>query len=189
MASPWLDTETKALLKKSPPLKLAPPDTSAFSLILLSLYRYDVSRLLRAVARIRSDTDFDFSKRLRQKLPIIVKDGLSHNDALVGQFELISCDAISVYIPDRVIRNATCEYLNGLFDTLLKSEEFAESKIEIDAIPDDEKGHEFIDQFLGKRHQIPSTLRVPYKKARIMAYWGNRIGGRIRLLAGSRLPS
>ena len=33
----WLDTETKAMLRKSPPSKLAPPNTKGFTLVLLSL--------------------------------------------------------------------------------------------------------------------------------------------------------
>ncbi len=52
----WLDTETKALLQKIPPEKLAPPDTKAYSLVLLSIFRHDAFRLQRAFQRISGGT-------------------------------------------------------------------------------------------------------------------------------------
>ena len=51
----WLDTETKALLQRSPPEKLAPPDTATFSLVLLAFAGVDHGTLFEGGAiRCRS---------------------------------------------------------------------------------------------------------------------------------------
>jgi len=96
MMSRWLDAETKALLQDSPPDKLAPPDMVGFTLVLLSIFRHDNSRLARAFARILRISLEDARIRLTCSLPTPVKTGLSYIEAVGGQFELIACDAISV---------------------------------------------------------------------------------------------
>ncbi len=91
----WLDTETKALLQKSPPKKLAPPDTAMFSLVLLSIYRHDIEREIRAIRRILQTSNVEARHLLGKPLPVRITEGLTHSDALLGQFELISCDSVS----------------------------------------------------------------------------------------------
>ena len=181
--SSWLDTETKALLQKTPPNKQAPPDTGAFTLVLLSILRNDEQRLARAVERIRPGSREDARFRLQDDLPTPIKGGLTHADALLGQFELISCDAISVFVTDDVVADATPKYLANLYESLLQSDEFAETLVRIEELPDDERGSAFIDQFLGTQQgPLPATLTVLRKKARIMYHWGSKIGGRVSLI-------
>ena len=177
----WLDTETKALLRKSPPNKLAPPNTKGFTLVLLSIYRHQPDRLIRAIQRIRPDSREEAHARLNQKMPMSLKHGLTESDALLGQFELICCDAISVFIPDDVITFGTSEYLIDLYNNLLHSEEFSDTDVIVASIPDSESGTEFIDQFFGSFDKSPTTVTVPYKKARIMTHWGSKIGADIQM--------
>lgn len=177
----WLDTETKAMLQKSPPNKLAPPHTKGFTLVLLSIYRHHPERLTRAIQRICSDSKERAIARLNQALPITLKVQLTEADALLGQFELICCDAVSVFISDKVIKHGESKYLIDLWNTLLRSDEFAETNVAVDSIPDSEAGADFIDQFLGSYDGSPKTVTVPYKKARIMNHWGSKIGAHIQL--------
>ena len=177
----WLDTETKAILQKTPPHKLAPPKIKGYTLVLLSIYRRHPERLIRAIQRIRPDTREEAMDRLNQKLPTALKHGLTESDALLGQFELICCDAISVFITDDVIKYGESDYLIDLYNTLLYSDEFAATNVVVDSIPENESGKEFVDQFLGSLDESVSNVTVPYKKARIMVHWGFKIGAKISL--------
>lgn len=177
----WLDTETKAILQKSPPNKLAPPSTEGFTLVLLSINPDQPERLIRAMQRIRLESKQQATAHLNQKIPLVLKNGLAESDALVGQFELICCDAISVFIPDEVAKYGTSEYLIDLYKSLLRSEEFADTNVIVNSIPDNESGIEFVDQFFGSLDEAPTTVTVPCKKARIMIHWGSKIGAEIQL--------
>ena len=176
--SSWLDTETKALLQKSPPEKLAPPDTAGYTLVVLSIYGDDNSRVLRAIKRILRTPQDAACRSLMGPLPIVVETGLSHADALLGQFELISSNAISVFVDDEVFNNASPEYLEGLYAQLLQSPEFEIVSLRLESIPSTERGDDFIDQFLGNDDSWRSqALTLPRKKARIMEHWARKIGG------------
>ena len=181
--SSWLDTETKAFLEKSPPNKLASPDTVGFTLLLLSIWRHDQRRLVRAFERIRLDSAESMRLRLQDDLPLPIKNGLTHADALLGQFELISCDAISVFLTDEVVTGASQKYLDSLYQSLRQSDEFAETSVRIENLPNSDSGEEFIDQFLAtKDYVLPATITTLRKKARIMLHWGNKIGGQVSII-------
>ena len=177
----WLDPETKALLQKLPPDKLAPPDIDGFTLVLLSVHRADLTRLPRAVQRILGGSFKDAAASLHADLPIPVKRGLTLADAMLGQFELICCDAISVFIADGVVSGARPGYLDDLYGSLLRSHEFAETTLRIERLPVDVRGEAFIDQFLGHSPDLPAVLTLSRKKARIIYQWANRIGAQVSL--------
>lgn len=178
--SSWLDTETKALLQKLPPEKLSPSDTASFTLVLLSIYGRDNARVLRAITKIPGHPQNAAHGVLARALPLAVKSGVSHGDALLGQFELISADAISVFVKDEVVETASQEYLRQLYAQLLQSSEFELVSLRIESIPGTDLGQHFVEQFLGNDNSWRSqVLRVARKKARIMAHWAQEIGGRV----------
>lgn len=176
--SSWLDTETKALLQKSPPDKLAPPDTVGFTLVMLSIGGTDNARVVRATARILGDSHDAARRLLMRALPLPVKAGISFADASLGQFELISSDAVSVILNDKVFNGASQDYLKELYAQLLQSSEFEVVSLRVESIPCTDRGDEFIDQFLGDDDSWRSrALKLPRKKARIMEHWASKIGG------------
>lgn len=118
---------------------------------------------------------------------MLIASGLSLEDALLGQFELACCDSVSAFLRDEVAREADARYLDGVYSSVLHSPEFEEVRVEVVAIPGTDEGSRFVDQFLG-----PSASRVPLsdgeprlvlnptrKKARIMAYWAEKVGARV----------
>lgn len=178
----WLDTETKMLLQRSPPEKLAPPNTSTFALVLLAAQRVNRERLISAVERIREASRDEAAKILEHSLPIMVKRGLSYEDAMLGQFELITCDAISAFLSDEVVDNASESYLAELYENVCRSSEFERIPVRIDSLPVDEKGKEFMIRFIGAVDcHFPLKLTAMKKKARIMEHWAVKIGGQITL--------
>ena len=120
----WLDTETKALLQRLPPEKLAPPDTATFTLVLLAVAGLNRHALLSAVQRAARVSPEEAEHMLSRRLPISVKKGLSYPDAQIAQFELICCDAVSLFLADEVVAEASADYLTGLYAKLRKSDEF-----------------------------------------------------------------
>lgn len=182
----WLDTETKSILRKSPPNKLAPPNTKAFTLVLLSINQHHTDRLVRAIQRISLDSKEQATAQLNQNMPMVLKQGLTESDALLGQFELICCDAISVFVPDDVVKFGTSEYLTELYNNLLHSDEFTGTNVVVNSIPNSESGAEFVDQFLTSFDKLPTTVTVPFKKARIMIHWGAKIGVELQLADGRK---
>lgn len=179
----WLDTQTKAILDQTPPNKLAPPDTKSYSLVLISVFRHQPERLSRAIRRIYPDSWEQAQVRLSHPMPVVLRHQMTMSDALMGQFELICADAISVFIPDSVIELASSDYLTNTYNALLQSNEFEETSIVVDSIPRDAQGSEFMDQFFGSSDDLFSTLVVPFKKARIMLHWAGKIGAKVRLIA------
>jgi hypothetical protein len=176
----WLDTETKALLQRSPPEKLAPSDTATFTVVLLAVPRESPERLVRAVTCMLDATRDEALQVLALPLPTPIKSGLSYQDALLGQFELIACDAISVFLADEVVGNAPASYLAELYDDVRHSPEFELVSVRIESVPVNAKGRDFWDRFIGAAvPQLPMKLTVMKKKARIMAHWLEKIGGRI----------
>lgn len=111
----WLDTETKAMLQPSPPEKQAPPDTATFGLVLLALQNEGGPGLAETVERIRQCPREEAARILAQPLPVVLKRGLSLEDALIGQFELIACDAVSVFLADDVLEEASRSLASGFF--------------------------------------------------------------------------
>jgi hypothetical protein len=182
----WLDTETKALLQRSPPKKLAPSDIDTFGLVLLAIQGQERERLTEAIGRVVGSSPEDTRAIIARPMPITLKQGLSYEDALLGQFELICCDAVSVFLADEVIEEATQNYLADLYGRLLQSQEFQSISIRIEHIPSNDKGEEFLHRFVGRAEiSLPLELEVMCKKARIMKHWAPKIGGRLTIMAGT----
>ncbi len=166
----WLDTQTKAQLQKNPPDKFAPPVVDGYSLILLERGT-DSERIYRTIQSLAEDASIALLE-----CPFIVRQHLSLTDALQGQFELICSDSISIFLDDNVVRHAESAYLNDLYRTVHKSEEFEPVKIRLKFVPDHEDGKRFLRQFFGQVLGVSETHTVTRKKARIMVHWGNKLG-------------
>lgn len=169
----WLDTETKAQLWKNPPDKLAPPDVDGYSLVLLERGT-DRDRVENAILTLADDATV-----VAKECPCVVRRNLSLTDALVGQFELICSDSISVFLRDDVVRLGNPSYLRELFDNLRAGEEFAPVTAQLTSIPADEHGRRFLLQFFGQFLGLDTTHTVTRKKARIMAHWAAKLGATI----------
>src|SRR6185437_3719363 len=170
----WLDTETKAILQKEPEPKLAPPKAAEFGLVMLLKGRNRL-RLARAICRINNCTEAQGLAIARRRAPAIVNPGLTEAEALWGQFELICCDTIAAFVRSEVLLDREQrEYLETVYQRVLRSPEFRPTRIDIREVPATEGGEKFMDQFIGKavaEEQRPLdefSLLVPYKKARLM---------------------
>ena len=87
----WLDTETKAILQREPEPPLAPPKSGEFALVLIRSGT-DHQRLVRAIRRINDCGEGRAVELARAAPPVTINAGLSQEEALFGQFELICCD-------------------------------------------------------------------------------------------------
>jgi len=179
----WLDTQTKELLQDVPPTKLAPAGTAGFSLAMLDDGK-DPARTARAVARIAEQIGRPLLPWRKPPFPIVIVSGLTIEEALFGQFELISCDAISVFLRDEVVAKGLDDYLRNLYVDLRHSHEFEAVTVRLRSVPDNEDGDRFLDQFLGIDRKdlttgstaIPLRTKVARKKARIMLHWAVKTG-------------
>lgn len=174
-SSDWLAPQTKAQLCKDPPDKLAPPDVDGYSLVLLERGT-DHPRVDHALHALADDvTNF------AANCPFIVRRNLSLTEALVGQFELICCDSISIILRYDVVRFAQPAYLHDLYDRLRDGDEFAPVAVHLKSVPDDESGRRFLLQFFGQFLGVGATHFVARKKARIMAHWGEKLGASLEV--------
>ena len=114
---------------------------------------------------------------------------------MLGQFELICCDSISVFLRTEVVASAEPWYLTQLYRQFRQSPEFESIPITIVSVPNTVLGERFVDQFLGGMEVVGSmasgSLRcenVMRKKARIMAHWAKKIGAEI-IIANETQPS
>ena len=180
----WLDTETKAMLQQVPPEKLAPSITGLFTLVLLRGGN-DTNRLVRALARIPGISPGKATDLSEQRCPLPVVSGLSLADVMLGQFELVCCDSVSVFLRTEVVSSAEQWYLAQLYQQFQRSPEFACVKVTVVSVPQTALGEQFVDQFLGGTDVMPrvvvASLRsheetMMRKKARIMAHWAEKIG-------------
>jgi hypothetical protein len=176
------DPETKAVRSRPPPKKLAPPDTKAFSLVLLGVIDPADERFRRTATRI-ADVGINEAWPIDQDaLPIVLRRGLSLADAQIGQFELICCDCISVFLADSVVKNASTGYLADLYATLRASSEFEQTRISVQSLPAGEEGSRFIARFFGAHPPAcPFELVMPGKKARAMLEAVRKLGGGITI--------
>ena len=185
----WLDTETRAMLDCQPPQKLAPAVTARFTLVVLE-NGLEARRIARALARIRDGSETEVQTVFGLAPPATVAVGLTHQGALMGQFELICADCISVFLDDGVVACGAQGYLRNLYSRLRESPEFAPCRITLGSVPADESGAKYLDQFLGlslERLQdaLRTSLTVAAKKARIMQHWAAKIGADVSVLKES----
>jgi hypothetical protein len=181
----WLDTETKAILQKEEEPKFAPPKAGEFGLVLLRKGN-DRERLVRAICRINNCAESAAGVLARSPEPVTINPGLTEAEALFGQFELICCDSVAVFVRSEVLlAPGQKEYLDGLFRKVLESPEFKPTRIDVLEVPASEAGEKFVDQFIGSvcpedRRPIDEfSLWVPLKKARMMKHWAARVGAQV----------
>ena len=185
----WLDTETKTILQKDHERKLAPPKAAEFALILIRKGP-DHNRLVRAICRINECHEPEAIRLARSPTPITINPGLTQAEALFGQFELICCDAIAVFIRSEILEEqAATGYIQSLYQKVLQSPEFKLTRVDVLEVPETDSGERIVDQFLGtsrcaqKEQSKQFSVRVPFKKARIMTHWAERVGARIQCRA------
>ena len=180
----WLDTQTKEILQKVIEPKLAPPKTAEFTLVLVRKGK-DHGRLVRAIYRINECDELQAVKLAARRTPVRVNSDLTEEDALWGQFELVCCDAVSIFIRSEVLDQMDLAEFQSLIQKTSQSTEFQPTTVTIAEIPRTESGLSFVDQFLGsyepaKDAALPSTVIVPFKKARIMQHWATRVGAKLQ---------
>ena len=179
----WLDTQTKELLQKVGDHDLAPPKTAEFALVLLRKGQ-DHQRLVDAIVRINKCSESKATTLASRQTPLTINPDLTETEALWGQFELICCDAISIFLRSEVVAQNDKLYLWPLFKKVLDSSEFKAATVSIVQVPETESGGKFVQQFLGGvpvKRVFPMTLTMPFKKARIMEHWATRVGAQLRL--------
>jgi hypothetical protein len=179
----WLDTQTKELLQKVNGEKLAPPKTAEFALILLRKGQ-DHQRLRDVIIQINECGESEAVALVSQEIPVTINPDLTEEEALWGQFELICCDAISIFLRSEVMEHNDRSYLEPLFKKVLDSSEFKPARVNILEVPQTESGQKFVEQFMGvipAKQVFPMKLTVPFKKARIMEHWAGRVGALLRL--------
>ena len=181
----WLDPQTKELLQKVSDKKLAPPKTAEFALVLLRKGQ-DHQRLVNAIIQINKCSKSKAVVLASRQTPVTINPDLTEEEALWGQFELICCDAVSIFLRSEVVEQNDKTYLWPLFKKVLESSEFKPAVVSITEIPMTESGEKFVVQFLGgtvARRVLPMTLTIPFKKARIMEHWASRVGAHLKLEA------
>jgi hypothetical protein len=179
----WLDTQTKEFLQKVGDEKLALAKTAEFALIMIRKGP-DRKRLVDAISQINKCSESSAAILVEQPTPTIINRDLTEEEALWGQFELICCDTISLFLRSEVLEQNDKSYLWPLYKKISESPEFKPAKVNMTEVPDTESGDKFIEQFLGvseTKRVFPMQLTVPFKKARIMEHWATRVGARLKL--------
>jgi hypothetical protein len=180
----WIDTETKAILQKENDLPLAPPKVAEFALV-MGHKGNSRERLIRAVCRINDCSQSVALSLIALPLPVTVNLDLTEEDAILGQFELVCCGAISAVVRSEVAGAADREYLGRLLKQVERSPEFKPTCVQIDHLPLTEAGQRFADQFLGLDAMeldvsgLPRRFSMPAKLARIIKHWAARIGAEV----------
>jgi len=179
----WLDTQTKGLLQKVRDEDNAPPKTAEFALVLLRKGP-DHQRLADAIIEVNKCSKPDATLLACRSTPITINPDLTEEEALWGQFELICCDAISIYLRSEIIEQNDRSYLWPLFKQVSESSEFKPATVSIAQVPATESGNKFLEQFVGSSataRAFPMILTIPFKKARIMEHWATRVGAEMKM--------
>src|SRR4051812_20831551 len=143
-----IDTETKPVLQRQNEPPLAPPKVAEFALV-LGTTGVDRERLIRAVCRINDCRRSAAIALLDQPSPVTINLDLTEEEASLGQFELVCCEAISAVVRSEVAAAADRVYPGELLEKISHSPEFQPMTIRLDDVPTTEEGREFLDQFLG----------------------------------------
>ena len=180
----WLDTETKAILQKQTDPPLAPAKVPEFALV-LGRRGADQDRLIRAVCRINDCDRPAAIALLDHPSPLTINADLTDEDATLGQFELVCCEAISAVVRSQVAEEAGRQYLAALLEKISCSPEFRPVTLRIGNVPSTDDEQKFVDQFLGidlpklKILGFPCQFTMPAKKARIMRHWAVKAGAQV----------
>jgi len=181
----WIDTETKAILQRQNEPPLAPSKVAEFALV-LGPKGVERERLIRAVCRINDCSRSAAIALLGRPSPVTINLDLTEENATLGQFELVCCEAIAAVVRSEVAGEADRGYLADLLQKVSRSPEFKPITIRIDSVPMNESAQRFVDQFLGldvKRLSelgFPRRFTIPLKKARIMKHWAARVGAQVQ---------
>jgi hypothetical protein len=175
--SEWLDTQTQAILQGNDPPKFAPSVAADFSLVLLDR-GLCLERHQKALTKFfPPEKHVSIPGLLERACPLVIVSSISYGDAMLGQFELICADSISVVLRDEVASEGEPDYLENLFQMLRKSQEFETISVTLLKIPQNDHGNNFCDQFLGGVNVLPPiSFTTTQKKARIMRHWAEKIG-------------
>jgi hypothetical protein len=175
----WIDPETKALLRRSPPLIQCPVDADSYALVLL-VRGADNARIDEAVSAIVRDETVPPAD-----LPFVVVRGLSLEEAFVGQFALACCDCAVSFVPDEVARQADRAWWPQFYREVMQSGDFQQVVVDLMDVPPGEAGRRYAWQFLGMATvAVPQALTIFRIKAELMEYWGNRLGAVLRRRRG-----
>lgn len=180
--SSWIDTQTEAILQPPPPEKLAPADTGPFALVLVEKGK-DAIRMAESLANVPGLSQQRVAAILAIPCPVPLLCGLSITDAVLGQFELVCSDSISIFLRNEVAVSDH-EYLKQLCSQCRSSAEFEWINFKIASIPRTDHGRRFVRQFLGAFAELEYNANANFqfngqlmrKKARIMAHWAQKIG-------------
>jgi len=143
----------------------------------------DRQRLVRAIMQINECSEATAVALASRSTPVTVNSSLTEAAAALGQFELICSDAVSIYLRSEILEENDEPYLEGLFKTVSESPEFWPVRVRVIQVPETESGEKFLKQFVGGSTQaraFPMTFTVPFKKARIMEQWAERVGAEIK---------
>jgi len=155
-------------------------DEPGYSLILLDVGDEAV-RIARATIRVRRCGSDEALQILSAPLPMRVATGLTPQAAREGQWEFVSCDCVAIFVRDDVVDGGGSAYLRTLFETVGSSPEFAFVGLELESVPDDAAGADYLDRFLGASPpRLPARLRVREQKARLMEAFADEIGAVVR---------
>jgi hypothetical protein len=177
----WLDTQTQEILQKARKPKPVVAKAGEFALLLIAKGN-DEPRLLRAIRRVNDCNEAKCVDIAAFPPPVIVDAGLTESEALFGQFELVCCDAVSAFVRSEIVQQNGIGYLDALCRSIANSPEFRRVPLRVNLVPKTDEGELFIDQFLGSTNRshsdwsFPLAISVPFKKARIMKHWAERIG-------------
>jgi hypothetical protein len=168
----WLDTETKAVLCPDPPEKLVASATVSFSLLLVTKGKDEqrIADIVSAIQRSAPPKTLDY--------PFVVGQQMNLEEALAGQFALACCDCVAAFVRDDIVDESAIKAFRQIHSEVLSSPEFEQVAMRIEFIPNTEQGHRFCWQFFGLASglQIPVTINMYRKKARLMEHWAKRIG-------------
>jgi len=134
--------------------------------------------------QINKCSEADAAVLASRSTPVTINPDLTEEEALWGQFELVCCDAVSIYLRSEVIEQNDHSYLWPLFKKVSESSEFRPATVSITQVPATESGDKFLAQFVGSpamNRAFPMTLMIPFKKARIMEHWATRVGPQMKM--------
>ena len=111
--------------------------------------------------------------------PFVIRQGLSLDDAIAGQFALACCDCASAFVRDNIVATLADPDFAELFSELSGSPEFNLVDVKIVSIPSNDAGRRCLWQFLGLAVGValPQKLRAMRIKARLLKHFAEKIGG------------
>ncbi len=174
--SQWLDTQTRAILCADYD-QATLNATDSFSLLLIA-EGIDKSRIDAVLTEL---AEYGVTNSTRHSF--VVRQGMTLDEAMLGQFALICCDCATAFVRDDVAMEFDRNDFHRLFTELSASPEFQPVRVRIAAIPANQAGQQFLWQFLGLAvgAALPLDVTVMRKNARLMKHCGEKIGGSLEI--------